>query len=473
MDGPYVPQGVDNYDPAATEGYFIGVSNLAFGKLMLRRVGTPAGTPTVSADIPITVTATSFPIRVPHFGNTGGAAGNLSAIDDRLYMAHLRNGRLWTAQNIGVSNTGSATGTRTRNGVRWYELQNIASPAVPGVFQTGLLFAATGTNVTTDPHFWMPSIMVSGQGHAMIGCSTAGTNLFADATTAGRLAGDALGTMQAPTNVTFAGTSYNPPSDPGGANGRRWGDYSYTSVDPIDDMSMWTIQDFCDAPNSYGCQVVKMMAPPPASPNSAADVGAGVASVLTTVVGVSSAGSGFFDPGPNLPGGVPAFSHLVAVVTNTGVTGTPPTVNSATYIDPTHVQLDLNTSGATQNLPGQKYSVVITNPDGQQAVGNQILRVTGAVGVEDGEYAFRLGPVWPNPARQAASVDFSLARETRVRVTVIDLEGREIAVLADGIRPAGSHHVSWANTAVAPAGVYFVRYEAAGHVQTRRFALLR
>ena len=99
-DGPYVPQGVDNYDPSSNEGYFIGVSNTLFGRLVLRRVATPGGTPTVSANIGITVPATAFPLLVPHLGNTGGAAGNLSAVDDRLFAAHLRNGRLWTAHAL-------------------------------------------------------------------------------------------------------------------------------------------------------------------------------------------------------------------------------------------------------------------------------------------------------------------------------------------------------------------------------------
>jgi hypothetical protein len=148
-------------------------------------------------------------------------------------------------------------------------------------------------------------------------------------------------------------------------------------------------------------------------------------------------------------------------------------VNSVTYIDPTHVSLNLNTTAATQNLTGEKYTVVITNPDGQVATGSQILRVIGAVGVGEGpESAASLAPVWPNPARQSAGVDFSLPRETRVRVSIVDLEGREVAVLAEGVTPAGNHHVSWDRAAVAPAGMYFVRYQAEGRVLVRHFALL-
>src|SRR5207248_694645 len=36
--GPFTPMGVTNDDPLATQGYFIGVDNSAFGLLVLRRV---------------------------------------------------------------------------------------------------------------------------------------------------------------------------------------------------------------------------------------------------------------------------------------------------------------------------------------------------------------------------------------------------------------------------------------------------
>ena len=120
--GPFTPQGVDDDSPTAGEGYFIGVDNASFGTLELRRIADPGGTPTVSANVPITVPATRAPLLVDHLGNTGGTGGRLSALDDRLFAAQIRNGRLWTAQNIGVDNTGVASGTLTRNGSRWYEL---------------------------------------------------------------------------------------------------------------------------------------------------------------------------------------------------------------------------------------------------------------------------------------------------------------------------------------------------------------
>jgi hypothetical protein len=358
--GPYTPQGVDNFDPAATEGYFIGVDNATFGTLMIRRVSTPGGTPAISGNISLAVGTTAFPKTVPHLGNTGGTNGQLDALDDRLFAAHMRNGRLWTAHNISVNTSGVAVSplnAAARNAARWYELQNLAT--TPSVIQSGTLF----DNAASNPRFhWIPTIMVSGQGHAAMGYSEAGNNEHANAGFAGRLSSDALGTLQPEVPYTSSPFAYNPPSDPGGSSGRRWGDYSYTSVDPSDDMTMWTIQEYTEATNIYGVRVAKLLAPPPATPASVSPnpIGSGQASVIITITGTSIGGSGFFDPGAG-------FTNRLQANVSGGVT-----VNSVTYNNPTSVTLDVSTASAT---PGAK-NITITNPDGQALTGTGILTIS-------------------------------------------------------------------------------------------------
>ncbi|MDT5261740.1 MAG: hypothetical protein QOC61_744 [Acidobacteriota bacterium] len=371
-DGPDTPRGVDNFDPAATEGYFIGPSDAAFGRLIMRRVSDPGGTPAISANISITVSATSFPITVDHLGDTGGTNGNLDALDDRLFQAHIRNGHLWTAHNLAVTAAGVASNSNTqrRDGVRWYELIVPPTTGTPTVNQSGTIFDPAAT-VALARQFWMPSVTVSGQGHAAIGYSTAGTPFPIDASTSGRLRTDTLGTTGANLLYTNNTTNtYNPPSDPGGTSGRRWGDYSFVSLDPQDDMTMWTIQEFCSSTNNYGVRVAKLAAPPPASPSSSSllSIPPGLNSVLVTITGNSSNGSEFYDPGPNLAAPAVAFNHITASVTG-GVT-----VNSVTYVDPTHVTLDLNTLVAT--LGGK--NITITNPDGQSSTSNNVVFVGAA-----------------------------------------------------------------------------------------------
>src|SRR6185369_7445944 len=101
-------------------------------------------------------------------------------------------------------------------------------------------------------------------------------------------------TMQAPILYTATSSSYNPPSDTGSSTGRRWGDYSYTSLDPNDDMTMWTIQEYCDSENSYGVRVLQLLAPPPAIPVSCspASIPAGVTNTNVLVTGTIASGSG-------------------------------------------------------------------------------------------------------------------------------------------------------------------------------------
>jgi RNA polymerase sigma factor (TIGR02999 family) len=425
--GPYAPQGVDNFDPAATEGYFIGVDNATFGTLMMRRVANPGGTPTISTNISITVPATTFPNRVPHLGNTGGANGQLSALDDRLFAAHLRSGRLWTAHNIGVNNTGAASGSITRDGSRWYELSVPVGSGMPTVVQAGTVFTASATNLNDQRYYWIPSIMVSGQGHAALGFSTAGTNERANAAVVGRLLGEPAGTMETPVLFTSSATAYNPPSDPGGANGRRWGDYSYTSVDPLDDQTMWTVQMFTDATNSYGVRVAKLIAPPPAMPGSIADVNAGQNPVAVSLTGVSAAGSGFYDPGADLPG-VPAFHHVSVGVSNGGATGTPPSVVSATYVAPATIALVLDAASATPNLAGEKYTVTVKNPDGQTASA-AVLRVVGTAPVA----TIAVGPGLPegNSGTTAFEFTVNLSSAATALVTIDYQTGDGTATVAD------------------------------------------
>ena len=328
--------------------------------MIMRRVATPGATPTISANIPITVATTSFPPSVPHLGNTGGLNGQLDALDDRLFAAHIRNGRLWTAHNIAVDTNGVASSAAGhRNAVRWYEFIVPVGSGTPTVNQSGTIFDSAASN---PKFYWNSTAMISGQGHAAFGFSVAGNNDRINAGTNGRLVGDGLGTQGAVSLYTNSSTAYNPPGDSGGPLGRRWGDYSFTSLDPNDDMTMWTIQEYCDATNTWGTQVAKLLAPPPATPASASppSVASGQSSVAVTITGTSTAGSGFFDPGAG-------FANRIGASVTGGVA-----VNSVTFTDPTHVTLDLKTIGAT----GGAKDVTVTNPDGQSTTGSGILNIT-------------------------------------------------------------------------------------------------
>ncbi len=88
-----------------------------------------------------------------------------------------------------------------------------------------------------------------------------------------------------------------------------------------------------------------------------------------------------------------------------------------------------------------------------------------------------LAQSFPNPFRNAATVSFSLAQSTPVRLTVFDVTGRRVATLVDGVRAAGRHEIRWngnddSGLAVA-SGVFFYRLDAASYSATKRMLRLR
>lgn len=359
-NGPYTPQGVDNFDQNPAFGYIIGVNASTFSQLALITISNVTTTPFIAETTLINVPPTASPLPIPHQGNTGGTAGYLDSLDDRLMYAHIRNNHLWTCHNIGLNNTGTSTGTLTRTGCRWYEIDLAVHP--PVVLQAGTVYTPSAANDTLQRNYWIPSLMTTGQGHMVLGCSSAGVNEFANAAFTTRLQNDALNTTQTPQLYTATTTAYNPSFDPGGANGRRWGDYSSTRLDPLDNMTVWTVQEYCNETNSYGVRLAKILAPAPASITSItpASIAHDTESVLLTIQGTSTNGTGFYDPGTG-------FIHRILARIDGGVT-----VTNVEYISPTELHLTVSTIGATIG----SRTVTIINPDRQTVSVRGLLRVT-------------------------------------------------------------------------------------------------
>jgi hypothetical protein len=85
---------------------------------------------------------------------------------------------------------------------------------------------------------------------------------------------------------------------------------------------------------------------------------------------------------------------------------------------------------------------------------------------------FILEPNFPNPFNPSTVIPYVLLEPTRMRLTVHDALGSEVAVLVDGLRGAGKHEVTFHATGLA-GGIYFCRMQAAGGVRVRRLVLLR
>ncbi|MDP6461258.1 MAG: carboxypeptidase regulatory-like domain-containing protein, partial [Gemmatimonadota bacterium] len=83
----------------------------------------------------------------------------------------------------------------------------------------------------------------------------------------------------------------------------------------------------------------------------------------------------------------------------------------------------------------------------------------------------------PNPFADETTVRFSVAREGPVELSVFDVRGARVAVLADGDFAAGSHEASWDGRSTggrrAASGVYYYRLTTPGFVTTKSLVLLK
>jgi hypothetical protein len=103
----------------------------------------------------------------------------------------------------------------------------------------------------------------------------------------------------------------------------------------------------------------------------------------------------------------------------------------------------------------------------------------GAVDARD-EY---LGPLvsleaaQPNPAVSATTLHFALSAAGPVRLTVHDVRGRQVAILADGSYEAGRFAVTWDGTGAGgrrmASGLYFIAIKAGDQKACRKLILLK
>ncbi|MBK8015262.1 MAG: carbohydrate-binding protein [Betaproteobacteria bacterium] len=84
---------------------------------------------------------------------------------------------------------------------------------------------------------------------------------------------------------------------------------------------------------------------------------------------------------------------------------------------------------------------------------------------------------YPNPFNPQTTVEYVMPAEGPVRLGVFDARGRQVRVLAEGRKDAGTHRVVWDGRdddgQLLASGVYFLRVEAAGAARVGKLVLLK
>jgi hypothetical protein len=85
---------------------------------------------------------------------------------------------------------------------------------------------------------------------------------------------------------------------------------------------------------------------------------------------------------------------------------------------------------------------------------------------------FSLGAPYPNPFNPVTRIPFTLTRPENVKLSVHNLLGQEVAVLVNGIMPAGTHTARFGTSRIS-SGPYIITLEVGGRRESRAVTLIR
>jgi len=91
--------------------------------------------------------------------------------------------------------------------------------------------------------------------------------------------------------------------------------------------------------------------------------------------------------------------------------------------------------------------------------------------------AFALKQNYPNPFNPSTEIAFSLEQASTINLTIFNVLGQKVKVLADGSKQAGTHSLSWNGTdemgALVSTGLYFYTLTDGNNSVTMKMALMK
>jgi hypothetical protein len=106
----------------------------------------------------------------------------------------------------------------------------------------------------------------------------------------------------------------------------------------------------------------------------------------------------------------------------------------------------------------------------------QTQNALGFVGIDEDPsgtvYSYSLSQNYPNPFNPATVINFTLPEQSNAKVIIYDALGNQIAVIADGVKSAGSYSIKW-NSGNNASGIYFYKLETDNFVQVRKMILMK
>ena len=330
--------------PAGRDEFLISVDSPATGGVTLTQVhgwkfhvdfGTP-GNSTLGIGVNHTpnanITVAGF---VDAFTNTStllvpqnGTAQKLDTLGDKIMTPLVYQNRsgtesLWASQTVILNYPSGPTA------IRWYQM-NVTG----GNFPATPVQQQSWTNGSDGLWRWMPSIAVDQNGNMAIGYSTSSATQEPSIRYAGRLASDPLNNLGQGEAVMTAGGGHQTHSS------GRWGDYSMTTIDPVDNITFWHTNEYYPLTSSanWFTRIGKFQFPAVSPTPSPTPTATATATATPTATATATPA-----PTPTAPKALKA----------TNVTATSFTAKWSTVSGATGYQLDVATNSSFTNyVPG-------------------------------------------------------------------------------------------------------------------------
>jgi hypothetical protein len=208
-----------------------------------------------NAEITVNPFVGAFTDKTQYLVPQQGTSIKLETFGDKIFTPVVyqnRNGSesLWADQTVILNYPDGPTA------IRWYEF-NVTG----GNYPLTPIQQQDWTNGNDGVWRWMPSIAVEQNGNAAIGYSISSAAIFPSIRYAGRLSTDPLNDLAQGESIIINGAGAQTNAS------QRWGDYTMTTVDPSDGVSVWHTNEYypVTSDHSWFTRVGKFQFPP-ASP---------------------------------------------------------------------------------------------------------------------------------------------------------------------------------------------------------------
>lgn len=381
-----------------------------------------------------------------------GLATKIETNDPRMMNAVFRNGRIWCTHNAGLPAGSSAD----RTAIFWYQLNpTISSPIV----QSGVIDGGSGI------HHYFPSISANSSNDVCIGFTRSSSSVYAQVAYTGRLNTDPLGTVIPIQIIKLGESSYTKFF---GGTQNRWGDYSNTCVDPTDDQTFWTIQEYAGTKvgsgvddGRWGTRWAKILSP--------SDLPIQLASFYAEPISVNN---------------VRVIWQTVSETNNYGfyvekyneTSDVFETIESSFRAGAGYSLEPMNYSWIDENAVGQniQYRLKQIDNDGlENFFGPILLNPNNIVENEVVPAIFALSQNYPNPFNPSTKISFRLANSGYATLKVYNLLGQEVSTVFSGNAEAGKMYDLDFDASNLTSGMYFYKLQSGNSVEVRKLTLVK